>query len=65
MVVEINMRSINSQQIDKNTTKQIRIDAGLHKIVKILAANEQRTIKGLIEESLADFLPNFQRKNNE
>jgi len=37
-------------------TKPIRIDAGLHKIAKIHAAKEQRTLKGLTEEGLADLL---------
>ena len=41
---------------DKNLTKQIRIDAGLHQLLKIEAAKSNRSIKELVEESLAELL---------
>ncbi len=49
---------MKSQQIDKNLTKQIRIDAGLHQLLKIKAAKSGMSIKtlleGLIIKDLAD-----------
>lgn len=45
-----------SRQIDKKTTKQVRIDAELHKQLKIKAATEKSSIKTLVEGSLAELL---------
>lgn len=45
-----------SRQIDKNKTKQVRIDAELHRRLKIVAASENTTIKTLIEGALAELL---------
>lgn len=45
-----------SRQIDKKSTMQVRIDAGLHQLLKIEAARARRTIKALIEEALAELL---------
>ena len=42
--------------VDKKNTKQIRIDSGIHKLVKVEAARLSRTIRSLVEESLADLL---------
>lgn len=44
------------KRVDKKTTKQVRIDAGLHELLKIKAATENTTIKALIEDSLSHFL---------
>lgn len=44
------------QQSDKNSTKQIRIDAGLHKLLKLKAINEGTTVKGVLEDYLMDLL---------
>lgn len=44
------------QQSDKNSTKQIRIDAGLHKLLKLKAINEGTTIKSVLEDYLAEVL---------
>lgn len=45
-----------SKQINKKVTKLVRIDSGWHKTLKILAARQETTIKGLIEASLADYM---------
>jgi len=45
-----------SRQIDKKTTKQVRIDADLHRLLKIKAATEKTSIKVLLEEAIADIL---------
>ena len=45
-----------SRQIDNKTSKQVRIDAGLHKIAKVTAAEEGRTLKALLEECLVEYL---------
>jgi hypothetical protein len=45
-----------SRQIDKKRTKQVRIDAGLHRLLKLKAIEEGITIKGLLEAYLADLL---------
>ncbi len=47
---------MKSRQVDKKKTKQVRIDAGLHKQVKIKAATENTNIKTLIEGCLAELL---------
>lgn len=45
-----------SRQSDKKTTKQVRIDSGLHRLLKIRAAESGRTIRDLLEEALAELL---------
>lgn len=45
-----------SRQSDKKPTKQVRIDSGLHRLLKIRAAESGRTLKELTEESLSEFL---------
>lgn len=47
---------MKSREIDNKSTKQIRIDAGLHKLLKMYAAKSGRTIKSLIEDYLAELL---------
>lgn len=44
------------KRVDKKITKQVRIDSGLHQLLKIKAASEKTTIKALIEGCLADLL---------
>lgn len=44
------------QQSDKKSTKQVRIDAGLHQLLKVKAAKSGTSIKGLLEECLAEAL---------
>lgn len=43
-------------QSDKNITKQIRIDAGLHKLLKIKASTLSISIKTLLEGYIAEGL---------
>jgi hypothetical protein len=45
-----------SRQSDKKTTKQVRIDAGWHKLVKVEAAKAGRTIREVLEEALSQYL---------
>lgn len=49
-------RKAMNRQIDKKLTKQIRIDAGVHQLLKIKAARAGMTIKTLLEGYLADLL---------
>lgn len=50
-----NYESPNSQS-DKKASKQIRIDSGLHRLLKMKAAKQGVTIKSLLEDYLADIL---------
>jgi predicted HicB family RNase H-like nuclease len=43
-------------QNDKNLTRQVRIDAGLHKLLRLEAAKRSITIKELLEGYIADGL---------
>lgn len=45
-----------NRKIDQKPTKQVVIDTGLHQLLKIKASKEEKTIKGLLEEYLADVL---------
>lgn len=45
-----------SNFVDKNSSIQVRIDRGLHHLLKIKAAKEKTTIKTLIEGCLAELL---------
>lgn len=47
---------MENRQIDKKLTKQIRIDAGLHRLLRIKASNASMTIKTLVEGCLAELL---------
>jgi len=47
---------MKNPQSDKKTTMQVRIDAGLHKLLKIKAAESSTTIRALMEECLAELL---------
>lgn len=47
---------MNNRQIDKKVTKQVRIDAGLHQILKIKSAKAGVSIRTLLEGHLADLL---------
>ena len=45
-----------SRQIDTKLTKQIRIDVGLHQLLKVKAATAGMTIKDFLEGYLAELL---------
>lgn len=47
---------MQKRQSDTKTTKQVRIDAGLHHLLKVRAATEKTTIKELLEGILAELL---------
>ncbi len=47
---------MENRQIDKKLTKQVRIDVGLHQLLKIKAAKSGTTIKSLLDGYLADLL---------
>ncbi len=53
-----------SKQINKNPTTLIRIDAELHRLLKIKAAGERTTIRTLVEGTLADLLSVEGSKDN-
>lgn len=44
-----------SQQSDKKTTKQVRIDSEWHKYLKVEAAQQGMTVRALLESILADY----------
>lgn len=44
-----------NRQIDKKITKQIRIDAGYHKIAKTEATKAEKSIKEYVETILVEF----------
>jgi len=44
------------RQSDKNRTKQVRIDAGLHKLLKVRAAEAGTSIRSVLEDYLAELL---------
>ena len=52
----------NNRQIDKNLTKQVRIDTGYHTLLKIKAAKSGVSIKTLLEGYLADLLAVEEKK---
>lgn len=47
---------MQNRQIDTKTTKQVRIDAEIHRLLKIKAATEKTSLKELIEGVLAELL---------
>lgn len=51
-------------QSDKNITKQIRIDAGLHKLLKIKASEGSTSIKTLLEGYIAEGLKEETSRNS-
>lgn len=55
---DIRRRKMNSKSklIYQKTTKLVRIDAGLHRLLKLKAIEEETTIKGLLQDYLIDLL---------
>jgi predicted HicB family RNase H-like nuclease len=45
-----------SKQVNTKQTKLVRIDAGLHKELKILGARTGKSIRDLVEQNLTDLL---------
>lgn len=50
------MTKVQKRQSDQRTTKQVRIDAGLHRLLKIKAAESNTTVRQLLESFLAELL---------
>ena len=50
------MKKEVSRQIDTKKTKQVRIDAGVHQLLKIKAAKDGETLRSLIEGALTGVL---------
>ena len=46
-------KNMGCRQIDRKKTKHVRIDSGLHKLLKLRAAERETTIKDLVEGILA------------
>lgn len=47
---------MQNRQIDNKKTKQIRIDAEVHRLLKIKAAEEKTTVKKIIEQIVEELL---------
>lgn len=52
-----------NRKIDEKTTKQVVIDAGLHKLLKIKATEAGQSIREFLEGHLADILEVKSEKN--
>ena len=50
------MEKTNCRLIDKKPSKQVRIDTGMHKLLKGKAVEEGTTIKGVLDGYLAEIL---------
>lgn len=50
-------------QSDRKVTTQLRIDMGLHKLLKIKAAEQGTTIKALLDEIMSEALGIKEDKN--
>lgn len=55
-IVRGRRKKMQNRQIDNKTTKQVRIDAGMHRLLKLKATESGMTIKQFLEEYLADAL---------
>lgn len=49
-------KNMENRKIEEKTTKDIRIDAGLHQLLKLEATKRSMTIKTLLEGYLAELL---------
>jgi hypothetical protein len=49
-------KNMKNRLIDQKKTKQVLIDAGLHRLLKMKAAAEGKTIRVLLDEYLAELL---------
>jgi len=57
-------RDKDSKLVNKNITKPVRIDAGWHREFKILAAQQGKTIRELVEYGFPETLAAFDKENN-
>lgn len=44
------------RQCDKNITKQIRVDEGIHHLLKTMAVEQKTTIRSLAEDCFSELL---------
>jgi len=56
-------KELQKRQSDQRTTKQVRIDVGLHHLLKVKAAESRMTIRDFLEGYLADILAVEPAKN--
>ncbi|MBI2621997.1 MAG: hypothetical protein HYW63_05140 [Candidatus Levybacteria bacterium] len=47
---------MKSRKSDKNLSKQIRIDGGLHRLLKIKASEDSTSIRSLLEAFIVEIL---------
>lgn len=52
------------QKSDKKLTMQVRLDCGLHRLLKVKAATSGRTLKSVLEECIAEYLEPLNRKQS-
>lgn len=45
-----------SREITRNSVKQVVIDAGMHRLLKVKASEVGQSVKGLLESYLAELL---------
>lgn len=50
------MKKIIGKQVNQRLTTHVRIDRGIHHLLKIKAATEKTTIRALLEGAAADVL---------
>lgn len=63
-LVRLFLLIMKSHEIDKNLTKQVRIDGGLHTLLKIKAASAGVSIKTLLEGYVIDLLGEIKNEEN-
>ena len=57
VVVRLRPDSMSTKlQSDNKPTTQVRIDVGLHKLLKVKAAQQETSIKALLDEILSEAL---------
>ena len=52
-------KHINGRPIDQRSTKQVLIDSGWHRELKILAAKQGKAIRDLIEECFPELFDTY------
>ena len=54
---------MKSKLIDQKTTKQIKIDVGLHRLLKIESAKSGKTLRELVEGSIVELIGEISKQN--
>ncbi len=55
-VKSMKSKVLQKRQVDQKSTKQVRIDISIHKLLKVYAAKRGETLRSVIEGCLADIL---------